>query len=124
MGVQANYRRDWNDTYGVRVGGSYWLHPEVELVAGLGFETAAVPDSTLEPGVVDANNVGVALGGRFLIAGWFYLGASYTHLQFVNRDNTGRSTLALAKVPTQQQDGGGRYTQWIGIFDVNVEKQF
>jgi long-chain fatty acid transport protein len=124
MGVQANYRREWNDTYGVRLGGSYWLRPEVELDIGLGFETAAVPDSTLEPGVVDADNVGFALGGRFSIADWFYLGASYTHLQYFNRDNTGLSTLALAKVPTQQQDGGGKYTQWVGIFDLNVEKQF
>jgi long-chain fatty acid transport protein len=123
-GVLANYRRGWNDTYGVRVSQSYWLKPEVELFAGLGFETEAVPDSTLEPGLVDAHNIGVALGGRFLIARWFYLGASYTHLQYLRRDNTGRSALALAQIPTQQEDAGGRYTQWIGIVDVNVEKQF
>jgi hypothetical protein len=59
-----------------------------------------------------------------LIAGWFYLGASYTQLQYFDRDNTGKSTLANAQVPTKQQDGGGRYTQWIGIFDLNVEKTF
>jgi long-chain fatty acid transport protein len=123
-GVLTNYRRGWDDTFGVRVSESYWLKPEVELVAGLGFETGAVPDSTLEPGIVDAANVGAALGGRFLIARWFYLGVSYTHLQYFNRDSTGRSELAVAQVPTQQQDGGGKYTQWIGILDVNVERQF
>jgi long-chain fatty acid transport protein len=123
-GVLANYRRAWNDTYGARVGGSYWVKPGIELTLGFGFETAAVPDSTLEPGIVDAPSVGISLGGRFAIADWFYLGASYTHLQFMNRDNTGQSALAAAQVPTQQQDGGGRYTQWIGIVDVNVERQF
>jgi hypothetical protein len=45
-------------------------------------------------------------------------------VQYFDRDNTGRSTIATAQTPTQQQDGGGRYTQWIGILDVNVEKRF
>jgi len=123
-GVLANYIRDWNDTYGVRVSASYWMRPELELFGGLGFETAAVPDTTLEANFVDADNLGLALGARFPIAGWAHLGVSYTHLQYFDRDNTGRSTLAASKTPTQQQDGGGRYTQWIGILDVNVEKRF
>ena len=123
-GVLANYRRDWKDTYGVRVSGSYWIRPEVEIFGGAGFETAAVPDTTLEASVMDADNLGVALGSRFPIAGWAYLGVSYTHLQYFDRNNTGQSTLAAAQTPTQQQDGGGRYTQWIGIVDVNLEKRF
>ena len=59
-----------------------------------------------------------------LVADWFYLAASYTHILFFDRDNTGESDLADASVPTQQQDGGGKYTQWVGFFDVNVEKTF
>jgi long-chain fatty acid transport protein len=123
-GVVANYRRNWNDTFGVRVGGSYWVKPSIELFAGTGFETAATPDATLEPGLADADNVLLSGGARLLVANWFYLAASYTQLVFLDRDNTGKSTLAAASVPTQQQDGGGKYTQWAGFFDVNVEKQF
>jgi long-chain fatty acid transport protein len=123
-GVLANYRRDWNDTYGVRVSVSYWIQPDVELFSGVGFETPAVPDKTLEVSVMEADNVGLALGTRFPIGHWAHLGVSYTHLQYFDRNNTGQSTLAAAQTPTQQQDGGGRYTQWIGIVDVNVEKRF
>jgi long-chain fatty acid transport protein len=123
-GTVSNRRRYWNDTVGVRAGASQWLAPEVELFAGAGFETAATPDATLEPGLADATNVQGTFGGRFLVARWFYLAASYTHLQFLDRDNTGKSALALAQVPTKEQDGGGRYTQWVGIFDLNVEKSF
>ena len=123
-GVLANYRRDWNDTYGVRVSASYWIRPELELFGGLGFETAAIPDATMENNFMDADNLGLALGARFSIAGWANLGVSYTHVHYFDRDNSGRSTLAAAQTPTQQQDGGGRYTQWIGILDVNVEKRF
>jgi long-chain fatty acid transport protein len=123
-GTVANFRRNWHDTYGVRAGASYWLKPEIEVLAGTGFETPATPDATLDPGIADADEVELTLGGRVLIAGWFYLGASYTHLQYFDRDNTGKSTLANAQVPTMQQDGGGRYTQWLGIFDLNLEKTF
>lgn len=127
--VITNLPRNWNDTYGIRVGGSYWVKPEVELFAGLGYETAASPDATLEPSTMDGNNVGVAFGGRFLIWDSFYLATSYTHLQFLDRDNTGKSQLESINGvglsnPTAQQDAGGKYTQWIGIFDVNVEKRF
>src|SRR5262249_50304313 len=122
-GTIANYRREWNDTFGVRAGGSYWLRPGIELFAGAGFETAAVPDATLEPSLADAQNVLLSGGARVLVGG-FYVGFSYTHLVFMDRDNTGKSTLADTAVPTQQQDGGGKYTQWVGFFDLNVEKRF
>lgn len=120
----ANYRRNWNDTYGVRAGVSYWVRPDIEAFAGTGFETAATPDATLEPSLADADNVELALGARVRLARWLYLAASYTQLQYFDRDNTGKSTLADAPVPTQQQDGGGRYTQWVGVFDLNTEMVF
>jgi long-chain fatty acid transport protein len=123
-GVVSNYRRDWNDTFGIHVGGSYWVKPTIEVFGGTGFETAAAPDATLEPGLADANNVLVSGGARLFLFDWFYLAASYTQLVFLDRDNTGKSTLASAAAPTQQQDGGGKYTQWAGFFDLNVEKQF
>ena len=43
-----NLRRLWHDTYAVRAGASTWLRPGLELFAGLGFETAATPDATLD----------------------------------------------------------------------------
>jgi len=77
---------------------------------------------------MDANNVQVSLGGRFLIANYVYFGIGYTQIQFMNRTVTD-SQLATANgkavsQPTFQQDGNGTYTQWIGVVDVNLEKQF
>jgi long-chain fatty acid transport protein len=127
--VFTNIPRNWKDTYGIRGGASYWVKPDVELFGGVGFETAAVPDSTLEPGAMDADNIGIAAGARFKVAPMLWLAASYTHLQYLNRDNTGKSTLAVnggvpVAQPTFQEDGGGKYTQWIGIFDANIEAKF
>jgi long-chain fatty acid transport protein len=123
-GVIANYLRDWNDTYAIRAGASYWVRPTVELFAGTGFETPATPDATMDPSFFDADNIELAGGARVLVANFFYLAASYTHLFYFDRDNAGKSDLAAASVPTQQQDGGGKYTQWVGFFDLNVEKTF
>ncbi len=127
--VFTNIPRNWKDTYGIRVGASYWVKPTVELFGGLGFETEAVPDSTLEPGAMDADNIGIAAGARVRLTQTLYVAASYTHLQYLNRDNTGKSTLASnngvpVQQPTYQEDGGGQYTQWIGIFDANIEAKF
>jgi long-chain fatty acid transport protein len=119
-----NVRRNWKDTYHGHLGGSYWLKPEVELFAGAGYETAAVPDTTLEPAIADANNIEGSVGGRFFLFDAFYLAVSYTHLQFLDRDNTGLSILSHSMGPTVQSDGGGKYTQWVGIFDINAEKSF
>ncbi len=119
-----NIRRNWNDTYHGHFGGSYWVKPEIELFAGAGFDTAATPDTTLEPSVADAFTIEGSVGGRFFLFNYLYFAASYTNLQYLNRDNTGLSILANAQGPTVQADGGGKYTQWVGVFDLNVEKQF
>ena len=126
--VVTNIPRNWKDTYGGHLGVSYWVDPAVELFAGAGYETAASPDSTIEPGSMDANNIQMSLGGRFLIANYVYLGLGYTQLQFLNRTVTDSQLAAVNGTPvgqpTFQQDGNGTYTQWIGVVDVNLEKQF
>jgi long-chain fatty acid transport protein len=126
--VVTNIPRNWKDTYGGHVGASWFMNSDVELFVGGGYETAASPDSTVEPGSADANNIQVALGGRFFIAHWMHLGVGYEQIQFMNRTVTD-SQLAVkngvpVQLPTLQQDGNGSYTQWIGVLDVNLEKQF
>ena len=122
--VLQNLRRKWSDTYGLRAGASHWLASGTELFAGVGLETAAAPDETLDPGLADAPNIAAALGGRFALTRTLFLAASYTHIQYLDRDSTGVSRLADAMPPTKRPDGGGLYTQWIGLLNLNVEKQF
>lgn len=123
-GVLLNLRRKWRDTFAIRAGASHWIREELELFAGAGFETAAVPDSTLDPELADSQTISLALGGRLELSGKWYLGASYTHVQYLDRDNTGESELPDAVLPTRRPDSGGRYTQWIGLLNANVEKAF
>ena len=125
-GTVLNLRRYFENTVGVRAGASYWVTPPLELFAGLGYETAAVPDRTLDPVLADAANVAIALGGRLAVFERWFIAASYTHLQFMARDNTGKSRLADPDVNlvTRRPDGGGRYAQWVGILNANVTYTF
>jgi long-chain fatty acid transport protein len=120
-----NLRRHWKDTYGIRAGVSVWPVAWVELFGGVGFETAATPDATLDPAVPDANAVRLALGGRFVLGSGWRLGAGVTNVQYFDRDNTDRSTLANPDVqlPTRRPDGGGQYALWLGLFQLSLEKQ-
>jgi long-chain fatty acid transport protein len=123
-GVQQNLRRYWHDTYGIHAGASHWVKPEIELFAGLGYETAAAPDSTLDPELPDAASVSGAGGARFGLGHRFFLALSYTHIYYFERNNIGKSALASAEYPTTRSDGGGIYHQWIGVINANAEKEF
>lgn len=121
--VLENDRRRWRDTYGVNVGASYWVTEAVEIFSGVGFSTAAIPDTTMDPLLFDATSVRFALGGRVALPARFHLTAGLTDVQYAARDTTGRSTLSDAQLPTRRADGGGQYTSWLGIFQLSLEKQ-
>jgi long-chain fatty acid transport protein len=123
-GIFLNFRRYWRDTVGVRAGASRWLFPELELFVGLGFETAATPDETLDPELPDSQTLQGALGGRWEPVSKLFVALSYTHLYYLPRDNTGKSRLTNADVPTRRPDGGGTFKQWVGVFNANLEKVF
>jgi long-chain fatty acid transport protein len=123
-GIFANVRRYWNDTVSLRAGISRWFRPELELFVGAGFETAATPDETLDPELPDAATVQSAFGARWQFVPGFFLAGSYTHIYYLPRDNVGKSRKSEADIPTRRPDGGGKYTQWVGVLNANVEAVF
>jgi long-chain fatty acid transport protein len=116
-----NLRRLWSDTTGAMVAASYWMWPDVEVFAGVGYATAAPPDATLDPVLTDATNVRFTVGGRVALPARLHLTAGLTDVQYASRDNTGRSTLSDAQLPTRRADGGGQYELWLGILQVAIE---
>lgn len=125
-GVVQNVRRYWQDTMGIRVGGSMWVRPSIELFAGMGYENGATPDQTLDPVLADGENVALALGSRVELMPTWFIAASYTHLQFLTRDTTGKSSLAApgTAAVSRRPDAGGVYRQSVEILNVNVTKTF
>lgn len=116
--------RNWGPAFGVRAGGSYFLSEVAELFLGAGYDSNAVPDSTLEPALTDFHKASIAGGARFSAGDTFAAAISYTHLFYVNRDTTGESTLPAYLPPSRSPDSGGKYTQTIGVINANVQLSF
>jgi long-chain fatty acid transport protein len=125
-GVIKAMRRNWHDTMKVHAGVSYWVIEPLELFFGLSYENSAVPDSTLDPLVADADRVTAALGGRVRLADTWFVALSYNHQFIATRDNTRLSQLAASNIQTTSQsvDGGGVYEQWWATLNLNVAKIF
>jgi long-chain fatty acid transport protein len=119
-----NIRRRWRDTYGVRLGASHFASERVELFVGAGYETGAAPDETLEPSLMDGNNLTGALGGRFqVLPGWSLL-LTGSYVYYLPRNNIGMSRLLDAELPTRRADGGGRYNLSLSLLQLAVEKRW
>ncbi|AGP40818.1 hypothetical protein BE04_17510 [Sorangium cellulosum] len=123
-GVVQNIARRWSDTFGVRAGISYWPRPSSEVFGGVGYDSNAVPDDTLDPSATDFHDVSFSVGGRFQVAERLHLAASYTHLFYVGRDTTGKSITAGLAGSSRAPDSGGIYTQNIGVLNLNVDVAF
>jgi long-chain fatty acid transport protein len=118
-GVLAYFNRDWSDGFGARVGASYWTSPELELFAGGGYDSNVVPDSSLEPALMDGDDIALSLGARYDVNSGLRFAGSYTHMIFANRDNRETSE-TLPSGAAHNPDAGGIYTHWVGILNASV----
>ncbi len=129
-GVLTVIQRKLHDTWGARVGGSYWVGPPLEAFAGLSFDSNAVPDETLEATLIDANKI-IATGGlRYAaLADRLWITGSFTHVEYARRtssprprdDTTGEP---LIQNPSRNPDGAGRYSTRLELLTVGVEYGF
>ncbi len=119
-----NIRRNWQDSFALRAGLSYWVIPEVELMVGLGYDANAIPDENLDPALLDFHDVSTALGGRFEVTDWLAAQLTYTHLFYISRDTTGKSSNATLHPTSRGPDAGGVYKQTIGVINVGLQGSF
>jgi long-chain fatty acid transport protein len=120
--VLTNIPRNFHDSVGVRLGVSIWPRRSVEFFSGMGFESSAVPDATMEPGLPDWTGVSFALGARVALTECVHAALSYTHFVYVPRDVHGQ--LASYPSPSASPDASGHYTQQVGVGNANVDVAF
>jgi long-chain fatty acid transport protein len=122
--VILNQVRDWHDTFGVRGGASYWFTRAVEAFGGAGFTSNAIPDRTLEPALPDFHAITVAGGAGFLVGDRLHFNAGYTQVFYVSRDTSGQSIHPTLAAASKGPDSSGKYTQQIGLLNLNAEFRF
>ncbi len=122
--------RNWEDAMAFRLGGSYWLSDASELMVGAGFDQNAVPDSTLEPALIDMDKVTASLGARFvLLDKAFAIATTFTQVIYFERDiDPSVQEPALLKNPAtgtrHGPNAGGKYEQSISLLNLNLEYKF
>ncbi len=122
-GIILAIPRDWNDTFGVRVGASYWLTERFEAFGGVGYDSNAIPDETLEAGFFDMNKIITTLGVRYdMMGGKVKLNGSFTNVFYFDRE-IGPRTMDPA-LPSRNPDGAGSYEQLINFLTVGAQVSF
>ena len=129
----ANIPREWEDAFGVRAGYSRFLKDDlIELYVGAGYDQNAVPDATLEPALYDAEKMSVALGGKVrVLDNALRIAATWTQVIYFDRetdvwprDANGSLIPQGAYASAANPNAAGKYSQSIGVFNLNVEYAF
>lgn len=122
-GVIVNNPRHWQDAFGVRAGGSYFVEPGLELYAGGGYDANAVPDDTIDAGLMDMDKLSASLGARWALReSGLAVAATYTQIFYFERTVAPRTT--AYQPPSRHPDPAGTYRQSIGALNVGVEYAF
>jgi long-subunit fatty acid transport protein len=123
-GAFANYVRRWHDTFGARVASSVFVREVHEVFAAVSFDGTAIPDSTLEPGLPDGNDLGFTLGANLRLTKTLDLGLSYMFLYMLPRDNRGKSIVSDFAAPTHLPSADGQYTGWMGMANISLRGHY
>ena len=126
QGIIVNIPREWEDTFGVRAGASYWFTPELEVNGGVNFDSSAVPDRTIDASLLDQNKIIGIAGVRWaampdsLILALTVNNAFYFQRKVDPREDGDIGTLSPSTVP----DGAGRYKQNVLFLNLGAEYRF
>lgn len=116
--------RNWDDTYGVNLGASYWVLPELELIVGGGFDSNAIPDGSLEPALFDMDKFTASAGVRYDFTENVGLMVTGTNVFYSERDTTGTITAEVLQPPARQPSSAGVYKQNIFLLNTNLALSF
>jgi long-chain fatty acid transport protein len=122
--VIVNQPRNFHDTFGVRASASYWPRHEIELMAGIGYASNAIPASTYQPDILDANALTFSAGTIVSVLPRLLLGFGYMQLVYLDRDTVGQNAAATLAPPSRAPDAGGRTSILAGVFNVTANYGF
>lgn len=115
--VTQNIPRNWEDAWGLRAGVSYWVSKPVELYVGGGYDSNAVPDSTMDPALMDMPKFTAAVGTEIQLTPRWFLSGTLTEV-FYNDRTVAVDEITRFQPPSRQPNSAGRYTQGITVLDV------
>lgn len=128
--ITLNIQKNWEDAFGVRFGGSYWLSEVVELYLGGGYDGNAAPDLGVDPSLFDMDKFSAALGARFsLLERKMNIGITFTQVFYMTRDvPVVTNDQGVAYNGYKGAEGGpsaaGTYEQSVSVGNLYLEHRF
>jgi long-chain fatty acid transport protein len=122
--ILVNQPRNFHDTFGVRASASYWLEDQLELMAGLGYASNAIPASTYQPDILDANALTFSVGTNVQVLPPLVLGFGYMQLVYLDRNTVGQNAAATLSPPSRAPDAGAKSSILAGVFNVTAHYSF
>lgn len=122
LDVGTTYPEDWRDSWTVRFGADWTVTHAVNLRGGAYFDTAAVPDRTIERQYLDSNKVGVAVGASLHGKTWRVDTA--VDLVIPNTRSVPNNTAATLAFPADRNKAPGDYAGTLITFELAVARQF
>jgi long-chain fatty acid transport protein len=117
-------QRNWQDSFGGRLSASWWPVPELEIDAGGGFDSNAVPDKVLEPALMDMNKFTASAGGYYDVTEWFRFGLHGTGVFYSERDTNNVVTGEGLTSPSRQPSSAGVYAQSVYLLNTSLDFAF
>jgi long-chain fatty acid transport protein len=111
-------QRHWHNAGAVRAGAGWFIDDKTELYGSLGFDTSAVPTSTLEATYPDSFKLMASIGARRQLSDLFTLGVSYSDIYYLPQttEHQQQSQLSgVSRVPNED----GTYKSTVMFFNVN-----
>ncbi|MGD8863250.1 MAG: outer membrane protein transport protein [Myxococcales bacterium] len=105
------FQRDWEDTFGVVLSGSYFFGSSLEVYGGVGFDANAIPDATLDPALYDMQKMSLAAGGTYRFDEHVALTLTLTEVVYFERDTRGTAGNEALLQPSRQPVNAGVYQQ-------------
>lgn len=123
-GIILNLPRHWKDSFGYRLGYSYWFTKEVEGFIGGGYDSSAIDPRIMDPALIDSPKFTLGVGGKFQVIENLALAFTYTHVFYLTVNTGAKSVLDNFASPTKQPSGDGEYKQMVDLFQLAADISF
>ena len=126
-----NIQKNWQNAFGIRVGGSYWISQMLEVYLGGGYDANAAPDLGVDPSLFDMNKFSAALGARAsLLDEQLLLGLTFTQVIYLTRevdvvkDGNDRPYNGYDVLNQSGPSAAGTYAQSVSVANLYAQYQF